>query len=69
MTIDNGRKVVVANSNDSFRNPSGGPVRPGPDSLTIIDTEKIREGAAAVVGTIATDAMPIFFRSQPTGAR
>lgn len=50
--IDHGHRLVVANSN-RFQGPAG-----SPQSLTVIDTARLSEGAAAVVGAIPAGLFP-----------
>jgi DNA-binding beta-propeller fold protein YncE len=50
--VDQGRRLVVANSN-RFQGPAG-----SPPSLTVIDTARLSEGRAAVVGTIPAGLFP-----------
>jgi len=58
VVIDGGKKIVVANTNDFVRYPFSGPLLPGEDDATVIDSSKITQGAAAVLGTIPAQAMP-----------
>jgi DNA-binding beta-propeller fold protein YncE len=50
--IDHGRRLLVANSN-RFQGPAG-----SPQSLTVIDTARLSEGAAAAVGAIPAGLFP-----------
>jgi len=49
--IDGGRKVVAGNSNRFARSSE-------PQSLTVLDAAKMRDGAAATLGTIPAGAFP-----------
>ena len=51
MVVDEGRKIVVGNSN---RFAGGG----SPESLVVLDTARIHEGMAAVLGTIPAGSFP-----------
>jgi DNA-binding beta-propeller fold protein YncE len=60
--IDHGHRLVVANSN-RFQGPAG-----SPQSLTVIDTARLSEGAAAVVGAIPAGLFPRELRVSADGA-
>ena len=59
--LPDGRHVVVANSNRIAANPNR------PQTVSVIDARKVRDGAAAVIGTIAVGAFPREFSLSPDG--
>jgi len=58
---DDGRKIVVANSN-RFAGPNG-----GHETLTVVDATKISNGQPAVLGTIPAQSFPRELASSPDG--
>jgi DNA-binding beta-propeller fold protein YncE len=60
MVVDEGRKIIVGNSNRF----AGGNA---PESLVVLDSAKIGQGMAAVVGIIATGAFPREMVVSPDG--
>ncbi len=58
---DRGRKLIVGNSNRFGRNPDA------PSTLTVLDTTRLADGNAAVLGTIGAGAFPRDLRLSPDG--
>jgi len=59
--LPDGKHVVVANSNRIAANPNS------PQSIGVIDIEKVRAGAPAVIGTFPAGAFPREFSLSPDG--
>jgi DNA-binding beta-propeller fold protein YncE len=57
--LPDGKRVVVANSNRIAADPNT------PQTVSVIDTEKVRAGTPAVIGTIPAGAFPREFSQSP----
>jgi len=60
MAVDNGRKIIVGNSNRFAGGDS-------PESLVVLDSAKISQGMAAVMGTIPAGSFPREMAVSPDG--
>ena len=59
--LPDGKHIVVANSNRIAANPNS------PQTVSVIEIEKVRAGAPAVIGTIPAGAFPREFSLSPDG--